>query len=93
MEDWWYCDNIVTQKHKGQIGLLHMTEPQVFILIRDYSDSYFASFEEFSENIAEVNFFNYKDREHTDLESLLVDAWNFMSKQEETEEEMFNQGY
>lgn len=93
MEDWWYCDNIVAPKHKGQIGLLHMTDPQVFILIRDYSDSYFSSFEEFSENIAEVNFFNYKDREHTDLESLLVDAWNFMSKQEETEEEMFNQGY
>lgn len=90
MDDWWYCDNIVSKKHKGQIGILHMTDPQVFILIRSYSDSYFASFEEFCEEIAEVNFFHSDDREGTNLDHLLTDAWNFLASQEAMEEYMYN---
>jgi len=84
--DWWYCDNIVHPKHKGQVGLLHMAEPRVFVLIRDYADAYFASFEEFREHIAEVNFLDPHDRNGADIEGILVDAWNFMSAQESEEE-------
>ena len=81
---WWYCDNIVC--HPEQIGLLRMDFPRVFILIRDYGEAYFASFHEFQEHIAEVNFFDPSDRDTADLESILTDAWNFLSLQEEEEE-------
>lgn len=83
-DSWWFCENIVN--HPGQVALLRMGFPQVFILIRDYGESYFASFEEFRENIAEVNFFNPSDRETADLEDILTDAWNFLSLEEEEEE-------
>ena len=88
-KNWWYCDNIVT--HRGQIGLLHMDFPQVFILIRDEKDAYFATFEEFKNKIAEVNFFDSTDREKTNIEELLTDAWNFMALQEEIEEEIYKE--
>lgn len=81
---WWYCDNIVC--HPEQIGLLRMDFPRVFILIRDYAESYFASFDEFRAHIAEVNFFDLTDRDTADLEDILTDAWNFLSLQEEEEE-------
>lgn len=88
-KNWWYCDNIIS--HRGQIGLLSMNDPRVFILIRDYANCYFATFEEFCENIAEVNFFDPKDREVTDIDSLLVDAWNFMATQEAEEDRIYNE--
>lgn len=82
--NWWYCDNIVT--NKGEIGLLHMGFPRLFILIRDEKDAYFSSYEEFALNVAEVNFFDSCDREEADMEQLLTDAWNFMLLQEQEEE-------
>lgn len=93
MKDWWYCDNIVAPEHEGQLGLLHMGEPRVFILIRSYADSSFATFEEFSENIAEVNFLDWRYRERADIDSILRDAWNFMAAQEEKEENMYKNNY
>lgn len=85
--NWWYCDNIVT--HKGEIGLLHMGFPRVFVLIRDQADIAFASYEEFSEHIAEVNFFTPSEREEANLEEILTDAWNFMALQEREEERLY----
>lgn len=83
-EHWWYCDNIVN--HPGEIGLLRMDFPRVFVLIRDYAEAYFADFEDFQEHIAEVNFFDPDDRDTADVEGILIDAWNFLSLQEEEEE-------
>jgi len=83
---WWYCDNIVNRK--VEIGLLKMDFPQVFILIRDPDNTYFASFEEFKAHLTEVNFFNSKDRKEANLEEILIDAWNFMALQEEEEERL-----
>lgn len=88
-KNWWYCDNIVS--HRGQIGLLSMNEPRVFILIRDYADCYFADFDEFRKSIAEVNFFDTSDRQTADIESILVDAWNFMATQVAEEERLFEE--
>lgn len=65
---WFVCENILA--HDGQLGILHMDEPEVFILIRNYGDSLFASFEEFCDGVAEVNFFHAGDREATDLTDL-----------------------
>lgn len=64
-KNWWYFDNIIS--HRGQIGLLSMNEPRVFILIRDYADCYFANFDEFKNSIAEVNFFDPEDRQTADI--------------------------
>ena len=83
---WWFCENIVN--HKGQVGLLRMNFPRVFILIRDYDESYFASFEEFSHHIAEVNFFDPEERDEIAQDEILVEAWNFLSLFEEEEENL-----
>ncbi len=83
---WWYCDNIIN--HQGMVGLLHLNFPQVFILIRDLDVAYWADFDKWSKDIVEVNFLNPDDREGADLESLLVDAWNFLCLTEEEEERL-----
>lgn len=86
-KNWWYCDNIIT--HPGQVGLLHMGFPRVFILMRDYDVAYWASYEKWKEDLIEVNFFDSADRQNTsngDLEILLIDAWNFLCLEEQEEE-------
>ena len=83
-QHWWFCENIVN--HAGQIGLLRMDFPRVFILIRDYEEAYFADFDDFKNGIAEVNFFDPSDRDTADVESILIDAWNFLSLEEEEED-------
>lgn len=88
-EHWWFCENIVN--HPGQVALLRMDFPQVFLLIRDYDEAYFATFEEFKAGIAEVNFFNPSDRETADLNDILIDAWNFLSLEEEEEDRQAEQ--
>ena len=62
---------------------------EVFILIRNYGDSLFASFEEFCNGVAEVNFFHAGGREATDLTDLLTDAWNFLATHENEEENRY----
>lgn len=48
---WWLCENIV--HHKGQVGLLRMDFPRVFILIEAWN--FLALFEEEEENQYEAN--------------------------------------
>lgn len=87
---WWYCDNIVSDLHRGQLGLLRMKFPQVFILIRD-EDDLFCSYEDFRDHIAEVNFFNHNDEKSLSpqqREGIIIEAWNFLSLQEEEEERL-----
>ena len=84
---WWYCDNIVN--HPGECGLLRMDFPQVFILMRDYDLACWADYEDWEKDIAEVNFFNPADRVTADLDSILIEAWNFLSLVEEQEEQMY----
>ena len=81
---WWYCDNIVN--HRGQVGLLRMAFPRCFILMRDYGAAYFSGFEDWKDNIIELNFLDPKDRETTDVDSLLTEAWNFLALQEREED-------
>ena len=83
-QSWWFCENLVN--HIGQIGLLRMDFPRVFILVRNYEEIYPCSFEEFRDNIAELNFLDPKDRKDQDIESILIDAWNFLSLQEAAED-------
>lgn len=83
-QHWWFCENLVN--HAGQIGLLRMDFPRVFILIRDYEEAYFADFDDFKNGVAEVNFFDPSDRDTADVDSILIDAWNFLSLEEEEED-------
>ena len=92
-EAWWFCENILN--HQGQIALLRMDFPRVFILVRSYEEAYPCTFEEFCDNIAEVNFFNPEDRKTADISEILVDAWNFLALTEREEDILYeeNNGY
>lgn len=86
--NWWYCDNIIS--HNGQIAILSLNEPQVFILIRDYDSCYVATFEQFAREIVQVNFIYPEDRAKTSdkqLKNILIDAWNFIALTEKADED------
>lgn len=85
--NWWYCDNIVHPQHKNQIGLLHMGEPRVFILVRNYGDIYPGDFNTFKQHI-EVSCTSKYDREIYNKmeEQVLTEAYNFLSLQEAEED-------
>lgn len=90
---WWYCDNILN--HPGQCGLLRMQFPRVFILIRDEDTAYWADYEEWKNDVVEVNFFTPSEREEADIDSILTEAWNILVLIEEEEERQYeeNNGY
>lgn len=86
---WWYCDNVID--HPEQVGLLHMGFPRVFILMRNYDAAYFATFEEWKNQLIEVTFFENAERDNTteeELEEILIGAWNFLLLTEEEEERL-----
>jgi hypothetical protein len=72
-----------------------MDFPQVFILIRDEDVAYWADFEEWREDIVELNFFTPSEREGADIEAILIDAWNFLAlyEGEEGRQYYLNDGY
>lgn len=70
------------------VGLLHLGFPRVFILMRDYDTAYFAGYEDWKEQLVEVNFLDPEDREGADLDDLLTDAWNFLALTEREEERL-----
>lgn len=84
--NWWYCDNVVSKP--GQLGLLHMGFPRVFILVRDGDELVTTTFEKFKAGLTEVNFLDPSEREGTDIDALLIDAWNFTILAEEYDERM-----
>ena len=86
---WWYCDNILN--HPGQCGLLRMQFPRVFILIRDEETAYWADYEEWKNDVVEVNFFTPSEREEADIDSILTEAWNFLVLIEEEEERQYEE--
>lgn len=51
--------------------------------------SYWADYEEWKNDIVEVNFFSPSEREEADLDSLLTEAWNFLALIEEEEENQY----
>lgn len=93
-QHWWICDNILN--HPGQCGLLRMDFPRVFILMRDYDTTYFSGFNEWKNELIEVNFFTPSEREEADLNEILIDAWNFLSlvaEEEENQYELINENH
>lgn len=88
--NWWVCDNIVHPSHDKQLGILSLNEPQVFILLRN-GDDIFASFEDFRYKISELNFLRPADRASADIESIMIDAYNFLVLQEREEDRRFEE--
>ena len=88
-QHWWFCDNILN--HPEQCGLLRMDFPRVFILIRNQDLSYWADFDEWKNDIVELNFFNPSERREADIDSILIDAWNFLALYEEEEERQYEE--
>ena len=86
-QHWWFCENVMN--HPGQVGLLRMDFPRVFILIRDYSVAYWAGYEEWKGDIIEVNFFTPSERDEADMDAILTDAWNFLALVEEEDERQY----
>ena len=72
-----------------------MDFPRVFILMRDYDTTYWASFEEWKRDLIEVNFFTPSERKEADIDDILIDAWNFLALIEEEEGNQYelNSGY
>lgn len=66
---------------------MSLNEPNVFILVRNYADCQFADFDEFKNGVAEINFLNPADRETADIDSILIDAWNFLALAEQADED------
>lgn len=90
----WYCDNIVS--HPGQIGLLYLDFPRCFVLIPNDADLVFATFEDFSDSITEINWIDPSDKgTPSEQREVLRILWNFTIRQEEREEELYylNDGY
>ncbi len=85
----WYCDNIVS--HHGQIGLLYLDFPRCFVLIPNDADLVFASFEDFTSSITEINWLDPHDKgtPSEQMEVLRI-LWNFTIRQEEKEEELYD---
>lgn len=86
---WWYCENIVN--HPDQVGFLRMDFPQVFILLRHVDEDYFCDFEAFKTRVAEINFFNPRDRQNADIDAILTEAWNFWALTEEEEDRLYEE--
>lgn len=88
--NWWYCENLVAPEQKDQAGLLHLGEPRVFLLIKDVYKRFYCTFEEFCDNITELNFLDAGDREIYSEEYIMIEAWNFLKMEEEAEEEAYD---
>ena len=72
--------------HAGQVGLLRMDFPRVFILMRDYDRAYWTDFDEWKRDLVEVNFFTPSERNEANLDEILREAWNLLALEEEVEE-------
>ncbi len=52
----------------------------------DYADGYFASYEDFWDNVAEVQFLTHPRPNEETVKELLREAWNFLAHFEREEE-------
>ncbi len=66
----------------GQQTYIIKLDPPAVSIRFDYAQGMFASFEEFYENIADVQFLTGERPDEEEVESILIDAWNFMALEE-----------
>lgn len=74
-------ENNISQEEQ-QTYIIKLSHPPCSIRF-DYSKGMFADFEEFYENIADVQFFTGERPSEIEVKKILIDAWNFMALEEE----------
>lgn len=80
---WWLGEN--KQHYPEQESLVRLADPRVFIRYK-VEDAYFATFEQFYQSIAEVQWIDGKPNK-ADQEKILIEAWNFLAIEERLLEE------
>jgi hypothetical protein len=81
---YWWGEN--HQHHEGQETIIKMSFPRVFIRY-EVGDAYFATYEEFYNSIAEVQWFDGDELSDKKKEEILIEAWNFLAIEERLLEE------
>ncbi|MDR0835939.1 MAG: hypothetical protein LBN11_05095 [Tannerella sp.] len=83
---WWWGEN--HQHFPDEETLIRLAFPRVFIRYK-LADAYFASFREFYDSIAEVQWIDGTDTKPSEQEQaeILVEAWNFLAIEERILEE------
>ena len=76
---WWIGEN--KQHFPEQETLIRLSEPMCFIRY-NVGDAYFASYEQFFESIAEVQWLDYVKPSVYKQEKILTEAWNFLAIEE-----------
>ena len=77
-QNWWLCENQVNPAPKGQIGVVSLNEPKVFILVQN-SDELFMGYDHFKNNLAQVNLLQPTNNNVLDIDEILLDAYDFLS--------------
>lgn len=80
---WWLGEN--KQHFPEQESLMRLADPRVFIRYV-VKDAYFATFEQFYESIAEVQWIDGKP-DKKEQNKILIEAWNFLAIEERLLEE------
>jgi hypothetical protein len=75
----WGENNISSPEQ--QTYIIKLDAPPVSIRF-DYSQGMFATFEEFYDSIADVQFFSNERPSKEKVDKILIDAWNFMALEE-----------
>lgn len=81
---YWWGEN--HQHHHGEETIIKMSFPRVFIRYK-LNEAYFASFEEFYNNIAEVQWFDGDEVSEKQKQEIFIEAWNFLAIEERLLEE------
>lgn len=72
-----------------QLAIVKLTHPRLFVRF-NYADSYFSSFEEWVEEQTDLQWLDPNDKPTTadEVESVLIDCWNFLALHEAEEERL-----
>ncbi len=81
---YWWGEN--RQHHDGEETIIKMSFPRCFIRYT-LNDAYFADFEEFYSNIAEVQWIDGEKPSAKEQERIMIEAWNFLAIEERLLEE------
>ena len=76
---WWWGEN--RQWYPGEETLIRLQFPRCFIRYK-LGDAYFASFDDFYNRIAEVQWLDGKRPSKKEQEEILIEAWNFLAIEE-----------
>lgn len=90
-EGFYISENIL--EYPGQLAITKLSFPRLFLRF-EYDDAgYFASFEEWRENLITLEWLDPGDKpdDESEIDSILTDCWNFLALHEEEEEIQYEQ--